>query len=114
MKTNVCEQQTECGVLLDVTGAFRKSERGATRSSVVLEDEARRSRSRALCSRTPSIVRRAPSLPVRVDTYPLQLGACDPIGSQCSHRDDLSVDIVDEEIAAGIDVARRNVVKVAV
>jgi hypothetical protein len=49
-----------------------------------------------------------------VDTHSLQFIGCHPIWSQRSHRDDLPVNIVDREVAAGIDVARLNVVKVAV
>ncbi len=49
-----------------------------------------------------------------MNTHAFQFGAPGPLGSQSSHRHYPSVDVVDEKIAAGLDVGRGDVIKVSV
>jgi hypothetical protein len=54
------------------------------------------------------------ALPIGVDPHSLQLSGSRAIGSQRSHGDDPSIDVIDKEVTASTNVARINVVKVAV
>lgn len=54
------------------------------------------------------------SLPLRMDPHAFQFGMPAPDRPQCAHRNYPSVDVVDEELAADLDVARLDVIEISV
>ena len=54
------------------------------------------------------------SLPLRMDPHAFQFGMPAPDRPQCAHRNYPSVDVVDQELAADLDIARLDVIEISV